>query len=213
MKKEIKDLREEYVLSKLDLSDVDPNPIIQFSSWFNQALESNLPEPNAMTLATVSELGYPSARVVLLKGFDQRGFVFFTNYKSQKGNEILQNSHVALVFSWLELQRQIRIEGVAKKISKEESEEYFKTRPRGSKIGALASPQSQPIDRKQLEDSFQWIENHFQHSDQIPMPENWGGFLVSPKRIEFWQGRRSRLHDRINYLLEQDQWKINRLAP
>lgn len=213
MKKEIKDLREEYVLSKLDLNDVDPNPIIQFSSWFNQALESNLPEPNAMTLATVSELGYPSARVVLLKGFDQRGFVFFTNYKSQKGNEILQNSHVALVFSWLELQRQIRIEGVAKKISKEESEEYFKTRPRGSKIGALASPQSQPIDRKQLEDSFQWIENHFQHSDQIPMPENWGGFLVSPKRIEFWQGRRSRLHDRINYLLEQDQWKINRLAP
>ena len=213
MKKEIKDLREEYVLSKLDLNDVDPNPIIQFSSWFNQALESNLPEPNAMTLATVSELGYPSARVVLLKGFDQRGFVFFTNYKSQKGNEILQNSHVALVFSWLELQRQIRIEGVAKKISKEESEEYFKTRPRGSKIGALASQQSQPIDRKQLEDSFQWIENHFQHSDQIPMPENWGGFLVSPKRIEFWQGRRSRLHDRINYLLEQDQWKINRLAP
>jgi pyridoxamine 5'-phosphate oxidase len=213
MKKDIKDLREEYALATLDLSDVDPNPMVQFSKWFENAVDSNLPEPNAMTLATVGNSGFPSARIVLLKGFDEKGFVFFTNYKSQKGTEISDNPHVALVFSWLELQRQIRIEGVASMISQKDSEEYFKTRPRGSKIGALASPQSRPIERKDLEHSFQMIENQFLQSDDIPMPEYWGGYLVKPVRIEFWQGRRSRLHDRINYSLVEGNWKLERLAP
>lgn len=213
MKKDIKDLREEYVLSTLDLSEVDQNPMVQFSKWFENALESNLPEPNAMTLATVNKTGAPSARIVLLKGFDEKGFVFFTNYKSQKGIEISENPNVALVFSWLELQRQIRIEGVASKISPKDSEDYFKTRPRGSKIGALASPQSRPIDRKDLEHSFQMIENQFFQSNDIPMPEHWGGYSVKPIRIEFWQGRRSRLHDRINYTLVEGNWKLERLAP
>lgn len=213
MKKDIKDLREEYVLSTLDLSEVDQNPMVQFSKWFENALESNLPEPNAMTLATVNKAGAPSARIVLLKGFDEKGFVFFTNYKSQKGIEISENPNVALVFSWLELQRQIRIEGVTSMISQKDSEEYFKTRPRGSKIGALASPQSRPIERKDLEHSFQLIENQFFQSDDIPMPEHWGGYLVKPFRIEFWQGRRSRLHDRINYTLVEGNWKLERLAP
>ena len=213
MKKDIKDLREEYVLSTLDLSEVDQNPMVQFSKWFENALESNLPEPNAMTLATVNKAGAPSARIVLLKGFDEKGFVFFTNYKSQKGIEISENPNVALVFSWLELQRQIRIEGVTLMIGQKDSEEYFKTRPRGSKIGALASPQSRPIERKDLEHSFQMIENQFFQSDDIPMPEHWGGYLVKPFRIEFWQGRRSRLHDRINYTLVEGNWKLERLAP
>jgi len=213
MKKDIKDLREEYALATLDLSDVDPNPLVQFSKWIHNAIESNLTEPNAMTLATVSRVGVPSARIVLLKGFDEKGFVFFTNYRSQKGEEISQNPNVALVFSWLELQRQIRIEGVASMISQKDSEDYFKTRPRGSKIGALASPQSRAIDRKDLEHSFQMIENQFFQSEDIPKPEHWGGYLVRPSRIEFWQGRRSRLHDRINYSLEEGKWKIERLAP
>lgn len=213
MKKDIKDLREEYALATLDLSEVDQNPMVQFSKWFENAVESNLPEPNAMTLATVGNLGFPSARIVLLKGFDEKGFVFFTNYKSHKGTEISKNPHVALVFSWLELQRQIRIEGVTSMISQKDSEEYFKTRPRGSKIGALASPQSRPIARKDLEHSFQMIENQFFQSDDIPMPEHWGGYLVKPVRIEFWQGRRSRLHDRINYTLVEGNWKLERLAP
>ena len=211
----VQDLRREYTAEKLDIEDVDPNPVAQFRRWFEEAMNAELPEPNAMTLATVSSKGQPSARIVLLKGFDESGFVFFTNYRSRKSQELMANPRVALVFLWLELQRQVRIEGMAAKIDPEESTRYFQSRPKGSQIGAWASPQSDVIkSRELLEQRVEALNEKYNGQQVLPRPEEWGGFIIQPQRLEFWQGRPSRLHDRIQYImLKKAGWKIERLAP
>ena len=210
----IADIRKDYRLQTLTEIDVEMNPIHQFDIWWQQAIDSKIEEVNAMTLATVDVLGKPSARIVLLKGYDQNGFVFFTNYDSQKGNEIAQNPNVCLVFFWKELERQVRIEGVVKKISDIESDQYFNSRPLLSRIGALASPQSKKISsREELENRFSTVERDFSQKE-IARPSHWGGYIVQPHKIEFWQGRPNRLHDRIVYELSTDeQWNFARLAP
>jgi len=209
----IANLRVEYSLKAFDESQLVQNPFSLFKIWIEEAIIAEVNEPNAMTLATVKEDGSPSARIVLLKGVDERGFSFYTNYKSSKGNELAQNNKVALVFCWLELQRQVRIEGTVEKLSNEESLQYFQTRPLSSQIGAFASPQSQLIkSRAQLEDKFKEIEAKFANQT-IPLPPNWGGFLVKPHKFEFWQGRKSRLHDRFLFESNNNNWEINRLAP
>jgi len=210
----IRDLRQDYKSSSLSESDVAKNPIDQFALWFNNAIETHILEPNAMTIATVNEDGFPSARVVLLKEFDQEGFTFFTNYNSQKGRDIETNPKVSLLFFWVELERQVRIEGIAKRISQEASEDYFHSRPHGSQLGAHASPQSTVIpNRDFLENNLKNLEDKFRNGE-IPKPEYWGGYKICPKSIEFWQGRSNRLHDRIKYTLTSDNnWKIERLAP
>lgn len=210
----LENLRKDYRAEKLSETDVKSNPIEQFDHWFDEALKSGIYEPNAMTLATASTDGKPAARIVLLKGFNQDGFVFYTNYLSRKGKELAKNPVVALVFFWPELERQVRIEGTIEKVSKETSEKYFQSRPKESQIGALASPQSQVIaDRGLLEKN--WKELEKKYADQeIPKPSFWGGYLVKPQVIEFWQGRSSRLHDRIVYRkADKNNWKIVRLAP
>ncbi len=212
-KVELQKLREEYSLSSLDESDVSQNPIDQFKQWIEEALKAGVPEPNAMNLATVDKKGRPHSRIVLLKGFDENGFVFFTNYASDKGKEIEENPHVSLCFFWIELERQIRIDGVAKKISKVESEAYFKSRPHMSQIGALASNQSEIVENRLfLEQKFEKLEAKFTEGE-VPMPESWGGYVIDPSALEFWQGRRSRLHDRVKYEWKADNWIINRLSP
>lgn len=202
------------MLQSLLESDVDVDPIKQFDKWWQQAIESNIEEVNAMTLATVNEQGAPSARIVLLKDYDEEGFVFFTNYQSAKGNNIQTNSNVALVFFWKELERQIRIEGVAQKISDQQSDDYYHSRPTESKIGAWASPQSQKIEsREVLENNFKKTEMDFKDQD-IKRPPHWGGYKVLPNKIEFWQGRPGRLHDRIEYSKKKEgNWAFIRLAP
>jgi pyridoxamine 5'-phosphate oxidase len=214
MLKNIQNLRKEYTSAPFNLEDADANPLVQFNHWLDDAIKAEMPEPNAMTLATINENGYPSARVVLLKALESKGFVFYTNYYSEKGVSMERNPHVALVFLWLGIQRQVRIEGVVSKVDVETSKTYFKTRPRGSQIGAVASPQSTPIDRVTLEKAFLELDQRYEQNDEIPMPDHWGGYLVEPHRIEFWQGRRSRLHDRVNYTLEPSgDWVKHRLAP
>lgn len=213
MKKEIAELRKDYQLETLDESDVAANAIDQFTSWWQQAIKSEIDEVNAMTLATATKNGLPSARIVLLKDYDERGFVFYTNYKSHKGNIIDENSNVALVFFWKELERQIRIEGIAEKVSNEESDAYFQSRPPESRIGAWASAQSSVIySRDVLDENVKKYTKEF--GAVIPRPAHWGGYLVKPSMIEFWQGRSNRLHDRIQYNRKSDgTWKIERLAP
>jgi pyridoxamine 5'-phosphate oxidase len=213
MQKQIADLRKEYMLETLDESNVAQDPIQQFTKWWDEALQSNIEEVNAMTLATATKDGIPSARIVLLKGYDEKGFVFFTNYKSQKGQELDENPHAALVFFWKELERQVRIQGEIEKISTEESDEYFNSRPLGSRIGAWASPQSNVLEnRKQLEESVQQFTKQF--DENVPRPLHWGGYCLVPSEIEFWQGRPNRLHDRIRYTKYSDkEWIIERLAP
>ncbi len=212
---EIEDLRKEYTARTLEIEDVRSDPFDQFEAWFAEAVRAQLPEPNAMTLATVDAGGQPSARVVLLKGFDREGFVFYTNYRSRKGAEMAENPRVALVFLWLELQRQLRIEGTVEQIDPEESTRYFQSRPRSSQIGAWASSQSAVIDRRgMLEQRYAALEEEYAEKDVLPRPGHWGGYLVRPHRLEFWQGRASRLHDRIQYRLAKDgQWVTERLAP
>jgi pyridoxamine 5'-phosphate oxidase len=206
-------IRKDYMLRSLSENDVNKNPISQFSIWWDEAIGSNIEEVNAMTLATVNEHGYPSARIVLLKGFNDNGFVFFTNYESRKGRSLLNNPNAAVVFFWKELERQVRIEGVVEKISEEESLAYFSSRPVESKIGAWASPQSEVIEsRNFLEERFKNYEQQFSGTD-IPRPPHWGGYIVKPTRIEFWQGRPGRLHDRIEYNKNKEDWSIERLAP
>ena len=210
----IADVRREYALARLDEKDVSHDPIVEFARWFAEAQEAELPEPNAMTLATATAAGAPSARVVLLKAFDQRGFVFFTDYRSRKGGELEANPRAALVFYWGELERQVRITGGVALASREESEQYFRIRPLGSRLGAWASHQSRVIPgRAALEQDFKEMEARF-GDGEVPLPPHWGGYRVVPDSIEFWQGRASRLHDRIRYTREVGKrWRVERLSP
>ena len=210
--KNIRHLRRNYELDQLTESNIDKNPFSQFQKWFELVLEKKLLEPNAMFLATSTKSGKPSGRVVLLKQFDETGFKFFTNYDSRKGKEIAENPFAAIVFLWLEFERQVRIEGKIKKVSKQESEDYFNIRPLKSRYGALASNQSEVVPNRQfLENRFSELEKEF--GDNPPKPKNWGGYKLVPAKFEFWQGRRDRLHDRICYEKRKGDWKIYRLSP
>lgn len=211
---DIASLRRNYAHQSLSESDVLHDPIAQFAVWFEEALNSQLIEPNAMTLATADHSGQPAARTVLLKGFDKRGFVFYTNYESRKGRDLAENPQAALLFTWLELERQIRIEGKVEKVTREESLTYFQSRPKGSQIGAWASPQSRVIEgRAILEMRVAELNLEYDHLEALPLPPHWGGYRLKPDHIEFWQGRESRLHDRICYTQAGEGWKIERLAP
>ncbi len=212
---DIGNLRKEYTREGLRREQLDRDPFLQFERWFQQACTADLPEPNAMSLATVSSTAQPSQRIVLLKYFDRQGFVFFTNYESKKARQIEENSQVSLLFFWIALERQVHICGNASKISTAESLKYFATRPRGSKIGAWCSPQSKVIsNRKMLELKFDEIKRKF-HNQEIPLPSAWGGYRVVPHSFEFWQGRSNRLHDRFLYSRSDTEsaWDIQRLAP
>ena len=207
-------LRMEYSKATLDVSTVSTNPTEQFERWFHEALDAKVPEPNAMTLSTVNEDNRPSSRIVLLKGIEHNKFIFYTNYQSSKGKALDKNSACALNFFWPELERQIRIEGIADRMDEARSVLYFQSRPRGSQIGAWTSPQSTIIqDRKILEERIAQIEKRFEGMSVLPKPKQWGGFEVTPLLIEFWQGRASRLHDRIQYHKNGEQWSVHRLAP
>ena len=207
----ISEIRKDYRLKELSESDADPQAIKQFDKWWKEALASDIPEVNAMTLATSSSDGIPSARIVLLKNYDDNGFVFFTNYKSFKAQQLEENPRACLVFFWKELERQIRITGIIEKVNKDTSEKYFDSRPEMSRISAIVSPQSQVISNRD------WLENEVKkimQSKIIKRPQHWGGYVVRPITIEFWQGRSNRLHDRLQYSLEENgEWKIERLAP
>jgi pyridoxamine 5'-phosphate oxidase len=209
----LQNLRQDYRMASLSESDVAADPILQFQKWFAEAVNAKLYEPNVMTFATADSDGKPSARIVLLKGFDEQGFVFYTNYESKKAQDLVENPQAALVFFWAELERQVRIEGIVSKVDKGISEAYFQSRPTGSQIGAIASAQSSVLtDRSILEERVAELTTQYE-GKTIPKPEHWGGYLVEPKHIEFWQGRSSRLHDRITYDYTDGSWKINRLAP
>ena len=212
--KDIENLRQDYSAASLSETDVDANPMRQFDKWFNEAINYKIHEPNAMTLATATHDGRPSARIVLLKGFSEDGFKFYTNYLSRKGKEISKNPLGALVFFWGDMERQIRIEGTIEKLDRDYSEKYFHTRPKLSQISAMASPQSQEIsDREQLEQKIAQLEAEYTDTE-VPKPSFWGGYILKPRLIEFWQGRKSRLHDRIVYKrTDNKNWKIVRLAP
>ena len=211
--KSIADIRNDYSAKTLARNDVNKDPINQFNSWFDEAVNSKIDEVNAMTLSTVSAEGRPSARIVLLKGIENNGFVFFTNYNSEKGIHLANKPYASLTFFWKELERQVRINGKVAKISKEESAAYFKTRPYKSRVGAWVSEQSQPISsRFELMRKFA-VKATQLFGKEVPLPDFWGGYILIPDSVEFWQGRPSRLHDRINYKLIDGEWKIDRLSP
>jgi pyridoxamine 5'-phosphate oxidase len=210
----IANIRKDYRKATLDVSSVDKDPLKQFEKWFAEALRSEVMEPNAMNLATVNESGKPSSRMVLLKGLENDRFVFYTNYQSTKGKELENNPACALTFFWPELERQVRIEGVASRVEASLSDTYFKSRPRESQMGAWASPQSALIeDRKILEQRLREIEKKYEGQTELPRPNQWGGYQVEPFQVEFWQGGPGRLHDRIQFVKVDNTWKIFRLAP
>jgi pyridoxamine 5'-phosphate oxidase len=210
---ELRDLRHEYAAQGLDESDLVPDPLAMFRRWLDDAQGAPLGEPNAMVVSTVSSTGRPSSRMVLLKGLDE-GFVFYTNYSSRKGQELAANPHCALLFPWHDLERQVRVEGVASMVSVEENQAYFSSRPRGSQLGAWASPQSTVVDsRAALDQSYTETEQRFGAVEELPVPPHWGGFRVVPEVVEFWQGRRSRMHDRLRYRRTENGWTVDRLAP
>ena len=209
----ISHLRREYTLAGLNEQDLQPDPQEQFRRWIQEAIDAELAEPNAAVLATVDSRGQPSTRVVLLKAVDARGFSFFTNYESRKGRELAANPRAALTFPWVEMERQVCITGSVTQLPREESEIYFKTRPRGSRLGAWASKQSEVIaDRTILESRLAELDQRYPGND-IPMPPTWGGYVLAPDTVEFWQGRPSRLHDRLVYIQQSGAWKIQRLSP
>jgi len=209
----INTLRHDFSKQTLDEKNVSINPILQFEKWFKEAVDAHVNEPNAMTVCTATKEGKPSARILLLRNFNEDGFVYYTNYASRKGTEINTNPNCALLFFWPELERQVRIEGSVQKQSAEESDLYFNTRPRGSKLGAWTSEQSRVIaNRDVLNEEYEKISKKYP-DENVPRPPHWGGYLLNPTSIEFWQGRPSRLHDRILYVLENNNWKIERLAP
>ena len=213
---ELADIRVNYINKPLNIMDLDDHPIQQFQNWFEEAVRSEVSEPNAFTLASSTSDGKPSARILLLKGIIDEGFIFYTNYISRKAIELLENPQAAMVFFWSELARQVRMEGHVKKLDEHSSEQYFKSRPRGSQISAWASPQSQVVmNRESLEQERLKIEQRFKDQKTLPKPPFWGGFIFKPERFEFWQGRMNRFHDRFQYeWKEEDQeWLIDRLAP
>lgn len=210
----IADIRKDYKLKALSEQEAQKDPISQFTTWWQEAIASGIDEVNAMTLATASSTGMPDARIVLLKEYDRQGFVFFTNYTSAKGHQLEENPRAALVFFWKELERQVRIGGVVERVSNEESDEYYNSRPEGSRIGAWASPQSQPIENREWLDEEELKYREIFRSRPITRPAHWGGYRVRPQHVEFWQGRPSRLHDRLYYSLDaQGNWSLKRLAP
>jgi pyridoxamine 5'-phosphate oxidase len=210
---DVSSLRQEYTSAGLHETDVYHDPILQFHVWFENAIDADLHEPNAMILATASTVGKPSARTILLKGYSERGFVFYTNYEGRKADDLEANPMCALLFYWGELARQVRIEGQADRLSEEESDSYFASRPRGSRLGTWASEQSRPVEnRSVLEERVRTLETEYE-GREIPRPPFWGGYRVEPDTIEFWQGRENRLHDRLLYLRNEGGWKIERLQP
>jgi pyridoxamine 5'-phosphate oxidase len=210
----LSEIRKNYTKSELILENVDKNPVLQFNHWLNDALASDVLEPNAMTLSTITEAGRPSSRIVLLKGIEKDKFTFYTNYQSAKGKELDMNPACALNFFWPELERQVRIEGIAERADEGASTEYFQSRPKGSQIGAWASPQSTAIkNREILEARVLELEKRFEGQEKLPKPKQWGGYNIEPFIFEFWQGRANRLHDRLVYTKENEVWKIARLAP
>lgn len=215
MSKELHSMRESYELKILTEDNIHADPIIQFGHWFEEAKKASILEPNAMILSTSTSDGIPSSRTVLLKEFDQSGFIFYTNYTSDKGAELESNPQASLLFLWKELQRQVRISGAVIKVSKQKSVDYFNSRPKGSRIGALVSDQSKVIkSRSILESKNKELQEKYKTDENIPCPDHWGGYQVVPNRIEFWQGRPNRLHDRLCFLQNQNrEWEINRLAP
>lgn len=209
----IADIRKDYRLASLDERDVNADPFVQFQHWFDEAVRAEVSEPNAMTLATATPDAYPSARVVLLKGYDQRGFVFYTDYRSRKGQELADNPHAALCFFWAELERQVRIAGAVQRVTRAESDEYFQSRPLPSRIGAWTSTQSSVLEsRDVLERDLAANTDRFADGP-VPLPDHWGGYRVVPEEIEFWQGRESRLHDRMQFRKEAGVWRRRRLSP
>ncbi|MCP4439783.1 MAG: pyridoxamine 5'-phosphate oxidase [Aureispira sp.] len=213
----IEQLRRNYLSEPLDITDVFEDPFRQFNAWFSEAMSAEVYEPNAMTLATVDEHNAPQARIVLLKGIEENGFVFYTNYASAKGEEMALNDKVNLMFFWPELHRQVRIDGIVYKIPEKQSLEYFQSRPKGSQLGAWVSQQSKVVEnRAVLEHKYAELETQYTGVDVLPKPAHWGGYTVKPYKMEFWQGRMNRLHDRLRYTLEEltpKKWKIDRLAP
>ena len=209
----IRKLRSDYAHSELSEGGIENNPVLQFERWLKEAISAEVSEPNAMTLSTVSKEGKPSSRIVLLREISAKGFTFYSNYNSKKAQDIVSNSNAALNFFWPQVERQVRVEGVLEKISDELSDNYFQSRPRGSKLGAWASGQSQVIKSRQvLEEKFSELSAKFP-GDEVPRPAFWGGYLLKPTMLEFWQGRPGRLHDRIQYLLKNHEWLIQRLSP